>query len=84
MYRKLVEGVVASVVPLLKQIGKQVNDTDNGYRGGILDTVTAILLLPGVKEKALYQKVKHAFREVDKDFIHTKLAEEKIVDALLA
>jgi hypothetical protein len=84
VYRKLVEGVVAAVVPLLKAIGPQINDVDNGYRGGVLDTVVAVLILPGVQEKAMYAKVKHVFREVNRDFIHTKLAEERIVEALLA
>ena len=85
MYRKMVEGVVAAVVPLLKKIEPHGQTAvEVVYRNGILDTVSALLLLPGVSERALFEKVKRAFDPVHLGFVHTKLAEERIVDALIA
>lgn len=85
IFRKLVEGVVAAVVPLMKKDKPYERATlEVAYRNGILDTVVAVLLIPGIKEKALFEKVKKAFEPVHQDWVHTKLAEERIVDALLA
>jgi hypothetical protein len=85
----MIQGVVSATVSLLK--GMNPPSVGNGggtqwtfYRNGVYDTVTAILIRPGVQEKALFDKVKRAFEPVHKDWIHTKLAEERIVEAILA
>ncbi len=85
MQRKLMEGIVAAAVLVLK--GLKLHDKSPGgksYRHGIYDMLTALLMRPGVSEVAVYEKVKAAFEGVHRDFVHTKLAEEKIVEALLA
>lgn len=86
LHRKLVEGVVAATVPLLKPLyANTTKSLDKGYEAGVLDTITAVLLTPGVAEKALYEKVKRAYAAMkDSGWHHTKLAEERIVEALLA
>lgn len=88
IYKKTVEGVVSAAVELLKPLyrrEKPLNDTDRGYEAGVLDTVTHLLLLKGADEKALYAKVKTAFAQMKvSDWFHTKIAEDRIVAALLA
>lgn len=84
IYRKMVEAVVAASVALLKKDKPYERATlEVAYRNGVLDTVVAMLLLPGMKEKILFEKVKTAFAGVHQDWVHTKLAEERLVDVLL-
>jgi len=86
VYHKMIEGVVTAVVPLLLKIRHpdEQSPTEEGYLHVVFGTVAAVLILPGVTEEAMYRKVQHAFRNVRKGFQHTKLAEERIVDALFA
>lgn len=84
LQRKLLEGIVSSVVVVLRGLKRDATDAVRNYRHGVYDTVTSLLLRPGVTEPAMYEKVKAAFEPVHRDWTHTKLAEEKIVDALLA
>lgn len=87
IYKKTVEGVVSAAVPLLKPLYKRdkLDDCDRGYEGGVLDTVTHLLLTKGADEKALYAKVKQAFAEMkNSSWLHTQVAESRIVAALLA
>lgn len=84
MQRKLIEGIVAAAVLVLKGLKEDDNPTRKSYRHGVYDMLTALLVRPGVTEVAAHEKVKMAFDRVHRGFVHTRLAEEKIVDLLIA
>lgn len=84
MYKKMIEGIVAAAVPVLKGLKLTENGALKSYRHGVYDMLTSLLMRPGVSEKAMYEKVKNAFDQVHMDFAHTMLAEQRIAEALFA
>lgn len=86
LYRKHVEAIVASLMPIVLKRKRDMNGYElyENYVAGAMAVAAAMLNRPGVSAKAMQKKVSSAFRGVHEDFVHTKLAEEKIVEDLLA
>lgn len=88
MYRKLVEAIVEALVPILKKRSPEEaapgNTTADPHRAGALWLAALLLTRPGADATAVRAKLGFAFRDVHYNWPHTKLAEERIVEAIIA
>lgn len=85
IYKKVVEAIVVGLIPIIKT--RKVGETDGPReleRQGAFKLAAALLIHPGGTEAAIYDKVYMAFREVHEDWLHTQVARERIVNAILA
>ncbi len=83
MYRKMVEAVVAGLV-LVAKTSFPLSETTYARRNGAIRLAAILLARPESNVAAMDAKIKTALQSVGPDFQHTKLAEERIVEEILA
>lgn len=88
MYRKLVEAVVSSLVAVLKLTARpgygEFQAMTKARRAGAIEVAVHLLVRPGADHNATRNKLVSLFDDVHDDWVATKLAEERLVEAVLA